>query len=59
MMVRGMNPLLEEPVQESRLVQFLHENGFQALMVELAVLAIATFGAIGTDDYWNRRVKKQ
>ena len=37
------------------LTALLSRYGLTILMAELALLAIATFGAIGTDDYWNRR----
>lgn len=59
LMVRGIDPALQNPAQQSALLRFMHENGFQALMVELAVLAVATIGAIGTDDYWARRTKQR
>lgn len=39
------------------LLEFLAVHGTTLLFVELAVLAVATFGAIGTDDYWKRRGK--
>lgn len=34
-------------------------HGLTALTVELILLAIATFGAIGTDEYWSRRAANQ
>ncbi len=37
------------------LTSLLARHGMTALIAELALLAVATFGAIGTDDYWNRR----
>jgi hypothetical protein len=33
--------------------------GLTALIAELILLAIATFGAIGTDEYWSRRTANQ
>jgi hypothetical protein len=33
----------------------MSRHGETALMTELALLAACTFGAIGTDDYWQRR----
>lgn len=39
------------------LVTFLDRHGVTVLMVELAVLAVTTFAAIGTDDFWTRRAK--
>ena len=40
------------------LVDFLNRYGMWLLLGELAVLAVLTFAAIGTDDYWTRRHKK-
>jgi hypothetical protein len=34
---------------------FVARYGLAALIGELLLLAIATVGAIGTDDYWSRR----
>ncbi len=34
---------------------WMRERGETALLVELGFLAAFTFGAIGTDDYWQRR----
>jgi len=39
------------------LVTFLDRHGFRVLMAELGVLAVATFAAILTDDFWIRRAK--
>ncbi len=40
---------------ERGLVAFLDQHGVTLLLSELGVLAIVTFAAIGTDDYWARR----
>jgi hypothetical protein len=37
------------------LMTWMENYGNTALMIELSVLAIGTFGAIATDDYWQRR----
>ena len=37
------------------LIEFLDRHGDVVMTVELAVLAVATFAAIGTDGYWTRR----
>ncbi len=37
------------------LLAFLDEHGTALLSVELALLALAPVGAIGTDGYWNSR----
>jgi len=42
----------------SRFIAVVDRYGFTALMVELGVLALATFAAIGTDDYWTRRAAR-
>jgi hypothetical protein len=36
------------------LMGFMDRHGFAALMVELAVLAVLTVAAIGTDSWWTR-----
>ena len=41
--------------QKPALLAFLEEHGGMLLTIELAVLAVATFAAIGTDSYWDRR----
>jgi len=43
----------------SKLLQFLEEHGGLLLTIELAVLAVATFAAIGTDSYWDRRAERK
>ena len=37
------------------LIDWMSRHGNTALITELAFLAVFTFGAIGTDDYWQRR----
>ena len=39
------------------LVTFLDRHGMTVMIWELAALAVATFAAIGTDDFWTRRAK--
>jgi hypothetical protein len=46
-------PAADTPAGKS-LLTFLDDHGAQLLGIELALLAVATFGAIGTDGYWNR-----
>lgn len=36
-------------------VEVVDQYGFAAMMIELGVLAVATFAAIATDEYWTRR----
>ena len=40
---------------DSGLLAFLDQHGMTLLLSELGVLAVVTFAAIGTDDYWTRR----
>ena len=41
--------------QSTDFADFMDQYGFTLLMVELGLLAAATFAAIGTDEYWMRR----
>jgi hypothetical protein len=53
MMVSDINSTGElDPASGGGLIQFFQDHGFSALMIELAVLALATFGAILTDEMW-------
>lgn len=52
MMVRGANPHL---AAEQGLVGWMARHGGLILVVELAILALLTFAAIGTDEWWARR----
>ena len=40
------------------LIGFMDRHGVTVMMVELGLLAVATFAAIGTDDYWTRRAQR-
>jgi hypothetical protein len=44
-----------KPVAEHALMKWMHEHGNTALLTELAILGVCTFGAIGTDEFWQRR----
>jgi hypothetical protein len=48
-----------EPVEEHALMKWMHDHGDAALLCELAILGVATFAAIGTDDYWQRRAAER
>lgn len=37
------------------LLQFLDTHGFQLMMWQLGILAVATAAAIGTDEFWSYR----
>lgn len=43
------------PKRDHPLMIWMRRHGEAALLIELALLALCTFGAIGTDDYWQRR----
>lgn len=45
--------------QNHPFVDFMDRYGFTALMIELGILAAATFGAMATDDYWTRLAKER
>jgi hypothetical protein len=44
---------------EHPLMAWLSQHGETALMTELGFLAVFVFGAIATDDYWQRRNNKR
>ena len=46
---------LVEPAAADALMLWMAEHGNIALLSELALLGVFTFGAIATDDYWQRR----
>ncbi|HEX6963504.1 MAG TPA: hypothetical protein VF175_16675 [Lacipirellula sp.] len=41
------------------LFQWLRANGDMTMLVELAVLAVLTVGAIGTDRFWDKSEREQ
>jgi hypothetical protein len=60
----GRGPLPRDNTAASRdspnseaFTRFMDQYGFTLLMIELGVLAAATFAAIGTDEYWMRRAQ--
>lgn len=44
-------------IERHPLLVWMSKHGEKTLLVELAFLAAFTFGAIGTDDFWQRRNK--
>lgn len=38
----------------SPVIRFLNEHGLTLLAVEIGLLALTTFAAIGTDSYWTK-----
>jgi hypothetical protein len=47
------------PAARSALLEYLEAHGAATMAAELAVLAVATVGAIGTDRMWQRRGERQ
>ncbi len=43
------------PRDEHPLMVWMRKNGDAALLIELGILAVCTFAAIGTDTYWQSR----
>ena len=46
---------VDAPQEKHPLIAWMSRHGDAALLTELAFLAVFTFGAIGTDDFWQRR----
>lgn len=42
-----------------QLLAYMERNGEKLLLIELAVLTVATFAAMGTDSYWIRRAAEK
>jgi hypothetical protein len=57
MTVKMLQPSGVEEVRSSGrgLLYLLDRYGLMVLLCELAALAVLTFAAIGTDDFWTRR----
>jgi hypothetical protein len=62
MAFREARPVAAEAAEHPRehpLMTWMSRHGETALIAELIVLAICTCGAIGTDDYWQRRANQR
>lgn len=61
MTIKGRDASLgaREDPSSKRFVEIVERYGFAALMVELGVLAGATFAAIATDEYATRRQERE
>lgn len=61
MCFRDANATLESARvdRDHPLWKYMESHGELTMGVQLAVLAVATFLAIGTDDYWTRRSQAQ
>jgi len=55
MTVRNLDPRSGEP---EGVVKFMEEHGLTLMVVELVMLGLLTWGAIGTDNYWMRETEK-
>ena len=44
----------DQMIADAGFVQFMDQRGATIMVIELAVLALATLGAIATDSYWTR-----
>jgi hypothetical protein len=54
MTVRGLDP---HRVGEGGLVSLMDRHGMTIMIVEIALLAVLTVAAIGTDEFWTRRAQ--
>lgn len=60
MTVRGLHAATEiRPATQSglRLMDWLDKNGFRLMMIEIGILAMFTFAAIATDEFWAKRTQ--
>jgi len=57
MAFRAVSPSAAAKASESGagLMQLLDEYGLWIMLAQIALLALCTFAAIGTDNYWTRR----
>jgi len=55
MTVRGLEPRPDE----QGLMGVMSQHGLTILVVELVLLGVLTFAAIGTDEYWTRRAGQE
>jgi hypothetical protein len=56
---RETRPATVHSANPHPLMEWMNDHGDATLMIELGALAVFTFGAIATDDYWQRREKKK
>jgi|SRR5581483_10345819 len=55
MTLRAVRAPANEEASGGALLEFLDKHGAQLMAAELALLAVASVGAIATDRYWMRR----
>lgn len=51
--MHASNQLLPSTAPEEGFVAFMDQEGPKVMLIELAILALATVGAIGTDRFWD------
>src|SRR5262245_32750694 len=56
MMARGQGATGPAP---DGLLRLLDQRGMAILVTELALLAVLTVAAIGTDEFWSRRIERR
>lgn len=56
---RSMSLGRSEAAGNQEFVEFVDRYGFTALMIELGLLAAATFAAMATDEYWTRKAARE
>jgi hypothetical protein len=59
MTLNQIDPAQIAASRQSSFIVLMEEHGLNLLIVELVVLAICTFAAIGTDEYWSKSAAKQ
>lgn len=50
-------PAVNTPAKPHPLMTFLASDGEKLLLIELGLLAVFSFAAMGTDGYWTRRAE--
>ena len=55
----GATDASTDATREHPLMAWMNRHGEKALLMELTLLALCTFAAIGTDEYWQRRATSQ
>lgn len=57
MVVQNLEPSRGQPSNE--LLRLMDEHGFTLMMLEIGLLAVTTFAAIGTDTFWTRLAERK
>ena len=51
--LRSPHTLAAQVEADASFVEFMDQHGPKAMLIELAILGVATFAAISTDRYWS------